>query len=372
MSICASDSSRCLDLRHDQRAIVEAWLRTDRVWRRVDKTEAGSVEHYVAVHGSWHIGGALGGGAEDGTLAAQLVETPEGLAEALAIAVGTARMEAFASSAQRGGDLLLASRFWHAASLPAARGHITSATELALLTSATGALRAMDQDPAANAAEITMLGRMRSLLIGKPSELNKVVDRLEELLELAKSRGEESWQLAVLDATVCVAKAVKSLQVFSGQIKDISEFTEERRLQASELYIRSARAYLRAIRLGHPEAERHMLMWSSFSLGVYWGVCARDFVAARLLEELGAPESWVSATALYDPRHPWRENPYQWDPYLVNQHMHVLLHHYGCIAHAVASVHKIAQAAAHIPQVLYGAPPVPTVPPLAPPEKNHI
>ena len=101
MSICASDISRCLDLRHDQWAIVEAWLRTDRVWRRVDKTEVGSVEHYVAVHGSWHIGGALGGGAEDGTLAAQLVETPEGLAEALAMAVGTARMEAFASSAQR-------------------------------------------------------------------------------------------------------------------------------------------------------------------------------------------------------------------------------------------------------------------------------
>ena len=173
MSICASDISRCLDLRHDQRAIVEAWLRTDRVWRRVDKTEAGSVDHYVAVHGSWHIGGALGGGAEDGTLAAQLVESPEGLAEALAIAVGTARMEAFASSAQRGGDLLLASRFWHAASLPAARGHITSATELALLTSATKVLRAMDHDPAANSAERTMLMRMRILLLGKPNERKK-------------------------------------------------------------------------------------------------------------------------------------------------------------------------------------------------------
>ena len=115
-----------------------------------------------------------------------------------------------------------------------------------------------------------------------------------------------------------------------------------------------------------------MLMWSSYYLGHYWGVCARDFVAARLLEELGAPESWVSATALYDPLHPWRENPNQWDPYLVNLHMHVLLHHYGCIAHAEGAVHKIAQAAAHIPQVLYGAPPVPTVPPLAPPEKNPI
>ena len=180
MSICASDISRCLDLRHDQWAIVEAWLRTDRVWRRVDKTEAGSVEHYVAVHGSWHIGGALGGGAEDGTLAAQLVETPEGLAEALAIAVGTAHMEAFASSAQRGRDLLLAGRFWHAASLPAARGHITNATELALLTSATGALRAMDQDPTANAVDITMLARMRALLMGKSSARDKVVDRLEE------------------------------------------------------------------------------------------------------------------------------------------------------------------------------------------------
>ena len=66
----------------------------------------------------------MGGTAEDATLAAQLVETPEGLAEALAIAVGTERMEALAASAQRGGDLLLADRFWHAASLPAARGHI--------------------------------------------------------------------------------------------------------------------------------------------------------------------------------------------------------------------------------------------------------
>ena len=179
MSICASDVSRCLDLRHDQRAIVEAWLRTDRIFPSADKTEAGSVEHYVAVHGSWHIGSALGG-AEDGTLAAQLVETPGGLAEALAIAVGTAHMEAFASSAQRGRDLLLAGRFWHAASLPAARGHITSATELALLTSATGALRAMDQDPTANAVDITMLARMRALLMGKSSARDKVVDRLEE------------------------------------------------------------------------------------------------------------------------------------------------------------------------------------------------
>ena len=305
----------------------------------------------MAVHGSWHIGGALGGGAEDGTLAAQLVETPEGLAEALAIAVGTARMEAFASSAQRGGDLLLASRFWHAASLPAARGHITSATELALLTSATGALRAMDQDPAANAAEITMLARMRALLLGKASEYNKVLDRLEELLERAKSRGEESWQLAVLDATICSSKASQSLQLYSGQIKDISEFTEERRLQASEFLILFVRAYLRAIRLGHPEAERHMLMWSSFYLGQYWGVCARAFVAARLLEELGAPESWVSATALYEPLHPWRENPSRNDPYIILHHIHPLLHHYGCIAHAEAAVHKIAEAAARIPQV---------------------
>ena len=65
------------------------------------------------------------GTADDGTLAAQLVETPEGLAEALAIAVGTVRMEALASSAQRGGDPLLASRLWHAARFPAARGLVT-------------------------------------------------------------------------------------------------------------------------------------------------------------------------------------------------------------------------------------------------------
>ena len=35
--------SRCLDLRQAQRAIVEAWLRTGSVWKRVDKTEMGSV-----------------------------------------------------------------------------------------------------------------------------------------------------------------------------------------------------------------------------------------------------------------------------------------------------------------------------------------
>ena len=137
----------------------------------------------------------------------------------------------------------------------------------------------------------------------------------------------------------------------SGQIKDIREFTEECRLQVSEFLIRTVRAYLRAIRLGHPEAERHMLMWSSFYLGQYWGVCARDFVAAGLLEELGAPESWVSATALYEPLHPWRENPSRWDPYLADNRIHPLLHHYGCIAHVEAAVHKIAAAAARIPQV---------------------
>ena len=50
----------------------------------------------MAVHGSWHIKGAMGGAEEDETLAAQLVETPEGLAEALAVAVGMERMEALA------------------------------------------------------------------------------------------------------------------------------------------------------------------------------------------------------------------------------------------------------------------------------------
>ena len=139
--------------------------------------------------------------------------------------------------------------------------------------------------------------------------------------------------------------------MFSGQIKDISEYTEERRLQISEFVILSTRSWLRAIRLGHPEAERHLRVYASTHLGTLWGVCARDFVSAGLLEELGAPESWVSATALYDPRHPWRENPNQWDPYLINLHMHVLLHYYGCIAHAEAAVYKIAQAAARIPQV---------------------
>ena len=84
---------------------------------------------------------------------------------------------------------------------------------------------------------------------------------------------------------------------------------------------------------------------------MYWGVYARDFVAAGLLEELGAPESWVSATALYEPLRPWRENPSGWDPYLVNLHIHPLLHHFGCIAQAEAAVHKIAQATERIPQV---------------------
>ncbi len=65
----------------------------------------------------------------------------------------------------------------------------------------------MDQDPAANAAEITMLGRMRALLLGKPSARDKVVDRLEELLERAKCRSEESLELVALEVAVCTAKA---------------------------------------------------------------------------------------------------------------------------------------------------------------------
>ena len=60
----------------------------------------------------------MDGTAEDGTLAAQLVETPEGLAEALAVAMDTARMKSFASSAELAGNHLLASRFFYAASLP--------------------------------------------------------------------------------------------------------------------------------------------------------------------------------------------------------------------------------------------------------------
>ena len=97
-------------------------------------------------------------------------------------------------------------------------------------------------------------------------------------------------------------------------------------------------------------------MYASIQLCVYWGVCARNFVAAGVLEELGAPESWVSATALYEPLHPWRENPSGYDPYLVNLHVHVLLHYYGYIAHVEAAVHKIAEAAARIPQVFQREP----------------
>ena len=132
----------------------------------------------------------------------------------------------------------------------------------------------------------------------------------------------------------------------SGRIQDISAYTEERQRQVSELIIRTARTWLRASRLGHPEAERHLRVYVSFCL-VYWGVLARDFVAAGVLEELGAPESWVSATALYEPLRPWRENLTGF----LNNHLHVLLHHYGGIAHAEAAVHKIAGAAARIPQV---------------------
>ena len=124
-----------------------------------------------------------------------------------------------------------------------------------------------------------------------------------------------------------------------------SRTSADRQLQVRELIIRTARTWLRASRLGHPEAERHLRLYASANLGAYWGVCARDFVAA------GAPESWVSATALYEPLHPWRENPTRNDPYLANLHVPVLLHHYGGIAHAEAAVHKIAEAAARIPQV---------------------
>ena len=148
------------------------------------------------------------------------------------------------------------------------------------------------------------------------------------------------------------AKATDTSQIYSGRIQDISEYTEERQLQVSEFAIRTARAWLRASRLGHPEAERHLRVWASVPPGGYWGVLARDFVAAGLLEELGAPESWVSATVLYEPLHPWRENPARVDPYLLNFHIHPLLHHYGCIAHVEAAVHKIAEAAARIPQVV--------------------
>ena len=46
----------------------------------------------------------------------------------------------------------------------------------------------------------------------------------------------------------------------------------------------------------------------------------------------------MSATAIYDPLHPWRENPSKYDPYLVTLHMNPLLHYYGCIAHAEAAI----------------------------------
>ena len=41
---------------------------------------------------------------------------------------------------------------------------------------------------------------------------------------------------------------------------------------------------------------------------------SRNETRAGLLEELGSPESWVNAIGLYEPMHPWRENPSGYDP----------------------------------------------------------
>ncbi len=42
-------------------------------WQHVDMAEAGAADYYVAVHGSWHIKGALNGNAEGEASAAPLV-----------------------------------------------------------------------------------------------------------------------------------------------------------------------------------------------------------------------------------------------------------------------------------------------------------
>ena len=97
----------------------------------------------------------------------------------------------------------------------------------------------------------------------------QVTDRLEELLERAKRRGEESWELVALEAAICSPKAHSASQVYSGRIQDISEYTEERQRQVSELIIRAARTWLRASRLGHPEAERHLRVYAASGPGQY-------------------------------------------------------------------------------------------------------
>ena len=81
----------------------------------------------------------------------------------------------------------------------------------------------------------------------------------------------------------------------------------ERQRQVSEWIIRNARAWVRASRLGHPEPERHLRVLASYYLGLYWGVCARDFVVVGLLGELGAIDVvsvrlWLDRTiAVADP-----------------------------------------------------------------------
>ena len=41
--------SRCPDLRQAQREVVDVLLKAGRTWPRVDRTQVGTAEHYVAV-----------------------------------------------------------------------------------------------------------------------------------------------------------------------------------------------------------------------------------------------------------------------------------------------------------------------------------
>jgi len=186
--------SRCPGLCQAQRGVVYALLNAGRTWPRVDRAEAGSADYYVAVHGSWHIKGALSGTVEDDmALAARLVEDLQGLAEALAIAVGTERMQTFAASAE---EDWLAVRFLVAGSLPAAHGHISAPAEKDLLRQATTALRKSDGDSTANRTEIDILERRLMLEMSDLPEFLQVLGRFQELVERLLAAGVDNWQVA--------------------------------------------------------------------------------------------------------------------------------------------------------------------------------
>ena len=100
------------------------------------------------------------------------------------------------------GKHLLASRFFFAASLSAARGHVTPSTEHHLVKKAAEALGTLDSDPAANSAEMAVLGRKLLLDGVRPARLVKTMARLEELIERAKRAGDDTCLLAQLEGII--------------------------------------------------------------------------------------------------------------------------------------------------------------------------